>query len=70
MNIKRVKVHKMFEEFNTFLDIQYIGEYNKDARLIKLYNSFNEELINFKGTNQWLLPSTGVIYFVETDFII
>lgn len=69
MSIKRVKVHKMFEEFNSFLDVEYIGEYNKEAQLVKLYNSLNEELIHIEGTYQWLLPSTGVTYFVETEYI-
>ncbi|WP_227591219.1 hypothetical protein [Acinetobacter shaoyimingii] len=65
--IKKVKVHKMFEEFHILPVIQYVGEFDDKGRLIRLYNSINQELDRIYGTSQWILNGTEEVYFVEGD---
>lgn len=67
MTIKKVTVHKMFEEFHQLPLIQYIGEYDDKNNLVKLFNSLNQELIRIAGTFQWTLKHSNEIYFVEED---
>ena len=65
--IKKVKVHKMFEEFHILPVIQYVGEFDDRGHLIRLYNSINQELDRIYGTSQWILNGTEEVYFVEGD---
>lgn len=65
--IKKVTVHKMYAEFQQFPVIQYIGEYDESFNLVRLFNSFNQELIRIFGTYQWTLIGTDEVFFVEED---
>lgn len=67
MVIKNVTVHKMYEEFQQFPVIQYVGEYDESFNLIKLFNPFNQELSRIFGTYQWALIGTDEVFFVEED---
>lgn len=73
MSIKRVKVHKMYEEFHMFPPLTYVGEYDVFNNLIHVYNSLNQKLTRIVGTYQWVLidaDSTSDpkdVYFVEED---
>ena len=65
--IKKVTVHKMYEEFRQFPITQYVGEYDESFNLVKLFNSFNQELSRIFGTYQWALIGTDEVFFVEED---
>lgn len=65
--IKKVTVHKMYEEFHRLPAIQYVGEYDDANNLVKLFNSKNQQLIRIVGTYQWRLLDTEDVFFVEED---
>jgi hypothetical protein len=67
MMIKKVTVHKMYEEFRQFPITQYVGEYDESFNLVKLFNSFNQELSRIFGTYQWALIGADEVFFVEED---
>lgn len=67
MSFKKIKVHKMFEEFHRFPVIEYIGEYDELHNLISLFNTFHQKLSPISGTLQWALIGTDDIFFVEED---
>lgn len=68
MKFKKVIIHKMYEDFQTLPIIHYLGQFNTNNLLIKLFNNQNEELIQIRGTPQWKLTSTGDVYFIESDY--
>ncbi|ENU59593.1 MULTISPECIES: hypothetical protein [Acinetobacter] len=67
MSMKKVTVHKMFEEFHQYPIVQYIGEYDERSNLINVYNSFNQKLSRIFGTYQWAQIGTDDIFFIEED---
>lgn len=67
MERRAVKVHKMFREFHEEKDHGYIGEYDEKHNLIAIYDIFKEKMKKIEGTCQWILPSSGEIFFVEED---
>jgi hypothetical protein len=46
----------------------YTGEYDDDRHLINVYDSSKEKLTKIIGTYQWILNSTGEIFFIEEDY--
>ena len=70
MNIVKVKVHKMYENFHRNPAIQYVGFFDDNNVLISLYDNNNIKLINKIGTLQWVSIATNQAYFVEIpDYI-
>lgn len=69
MTLKKVKVHKMFEDFHDYPKIQFNGEYDHKNTLVKLFDNLNRQLFRIIGTYQWRLIESNEIYFVEEDFI-
>lgn len=67
MHIKSVKVYKMNEDFKTSPKLVYMGEYDDEYNLMNVYNSSKEKLTRIMGTYQWILNSTGEIFFIEED---
>lgn len=67
MKIKKVVVHKMFENFQDFPITQYLGVFDRDL-LIRLFNNDNQELKQLEDSQQWELVATGDVYFVEKDY--
>ncbi|MBJ8507086.1 hypothetical protein RMA95_03920 [Acinetobacter sp. V110_1] len=57
----------MFREFHEEKDRGYIGEYDEKHNLIAIYDIFKEKMKKIEGTYQWILPSSGEIFFVEED---
>ncbi len=68
MKTRKVIVHKMYEDFHSLPIIQYLGYFNENNLMVKLFNNLNQELTKIKGTKQWELKSTGDVYFVENDY--
>lgn len=69
MSMRKVTVHKMYEEFHLFPMIQYKGEYDELYNLVNVYNSFNQKLSRIVGTYQWALIGTDDVFFVEEDLM-
>ncbi|MGE8557368.1 hypothetical protein [Acinetobacter sp.] len=67
MNIRPVKAHKMNEDFDTLSTVIYTGEYDQENHLVNVYNSSQEQLTKILGSNQWILTSTGEVFFIEED---
>lgn len=67
MHIKPVKVYKMNEDFRISPKLIYMGEYDDEYNLINVYNTSKEKLTRIMGTYQWILNSTGEIFFIEED---
>ncbi|NNG82238.1 hypothetical protein [Acinetobacter sp. ANC 5378] len=67
MHIKPVKVYKMNEDFKISPKLVYTGEYDDEYNLMNVYNSSQEKLTRIMGTYQWILNSTGEIFFIEED---
>jgi len=67
LETKKVKGHKMFEEFNFSSATLFTGEYDNQHRLIYLYNSLHQSLIHIFGTYQWKLIEINEVYFIEED---
>lgn len=67
MNIRPVKGHKMNENFDTLSTVIYTGEYDQENHLVNVYNSSQEQLTKILGSNQWILTSTGEVFFIEED---
>ena len=65
MHIKPVKVYKMNEDFKISPKLVYMGEYDDEYNLMNVYNSSQEKLTRIMGTYQWILNSTGEIFFIE-----
>ncbi|MGD9699227.1 hypothetical protein [Acinetobacter sp.] len=67
MIIRPVKAHKMNEDFDTTPTVIYTGEYDEENHLLNVYDSSQEQLTKIMGTNQWILNSTGEVFFIEED---
>lgn len=67
MELRAVKMHKMFKEFHDEKALGYIGEYDEKHDLVAIYNIFKEKMKKIDGTYQWILPSSGEVFFVEED---
>ncbi|MGE8560736.1 MAG: hypothetical protein ACN6NJ_07290 [Acinetobacter sp.] len=67
MHIKPVKVYKMNEDFRISPKLIYMGEYDDEYNLMNVYNTSKEKLTRIMGTYQWILNSTGEIFFIEED---
>ncbi|EOQ68683.1 hypothetical protein F931_01400 [Acinetobacter pittii ANC 4050] len=67
MELKPVKMHKMFRDFHEEKEIGYIGEYDEKHVLVAIYDIFKEKMQKIEGTYQWVLPSSGEVFFVEED---
>ncbi|OAL79125.1 hypothetical protein AY606_06765 [Acinetobacter sp. SFB] len=59
MHMKPVKVYKMNKDFKISPKLIYMGEYN----LMNVYDSLQEKLTRIMGTYQWILNSTGEVFF-------
>ncbi|OTG67824.1 hypothetical protein B9T25_07530 [Acinetobacter sp. ANC 4470] len=68
MHTRPVKAYKMNEDFKVLPKIMYMGEYDDDDNLINVYDASKEKLTKIMGTYQWILDSTGEIFFIEDDF--
>lgn len=71
MELRPVKLHKMYKEFQDAnpKELGYMGEYDDTYSLIAIYNKLKEKMIRIEGTYQWILPSSGEVYFVEEDTV-
>lgn len=67
MELKPVKMHKMFRDFREEKELGYIGEYDEKHVLVAIYNNFKEKMQRIEGTYQWVLLSSGEVFFVEED---
>ena len=67
MHIRPVKAYKMNEDFKILPKLMYTGEYDNNRHLINVYDSSKEKLTKIIGTYQWILNSTGEIFFIEED---
>jgi hypothetical protein len=67
MHIKLVKVYKMNEDFKVSPKLIYMAEYDDDHNLMNVYDSSQEKLTRIMGTYQWILNSTGEVFFIEED---
>ncbi|MHC3124238.1 hypothetical protein NL42_11315 [Acinetobacter sp. GN11] len=67
MELRAVKMHKMFKEFHDEKALGYMGEYDEKHDLVAVYNIFKEKMKKIDGTYQWILPSSGEVFFVEED---
>ena len=54
-NFDNFQLHNMWEN------------YDESFNLVKLFNSFNQELSRIFGTYQWALIGTDEVFFVEED---
>lgn len=57
----------MNEDFDTLSTVIYTGEYDQENHLVNVYNSSQEQLTKILGSNQWILTSTGEVFFIEED---
>lgn len=67
MELRAVKMHKMFRDFHEEKELGYVGEYDEKHDLVAIYNIFKEKIKKIEGTYQWILPSSGEVFFVEED---
>jgi len=67
MELRAVKMHKMFRDFHEEKERGYIGEYDEKHDLVAIYNILKEKMQKIEGTYQWVLPSSGEVFFVEED---
>lgn len=67
MHIKPVKVYKMNEDFKISPNFIYMGEYDDEYNLMNVYDSLQEKLTRIMGTYQWILNSTGEVFFIEEE---
>jgi len=67
MELRTVKMHKMFREFHDEKELGYMGEYDEKHNLVAIYNILKEKMKKIDGTYQWILPSSGEVFFVEED---
>ncbi|MDV7559626.1 hypothetical protein R4576_10370 [Acinetobacter baumannii] len=57
----------MFRDFREEKELGYIGEYDEKHVLVAIYNNFKEKMQRIEGTYQWVLLSSGEVFFVEED---
>lgn len=65
MELRAVKMHKMFRDFHEEKQLGYVGEYDEKHNLIAIYDIFKEKMQKIEGTYQWVLPSSGEVFLLR-----